>query len=286
MIKASPYKPENKAIIEGAFGLYEQRVGTIQLDDSSSQSLIRSAVHEIIRAYTSATNSVPRIELDGRSRLSLLSEFCPSFEQQQRDLAFLQRLKADHDHPPRRQPDPSALDLLDTVFQRLKLLDHDPDRSLRRYLASFDTTAIRRAAAVVANKLARASLDPRYGHRYLTKLVQSFQDEADLERAADELLVLCQAQKESWTSNEQRDLRLLSDSLNEHDLACAIAENAAHGGIPLKAAFWKNALLDLLKKAPHLIDTAKKHLIRLYEAPFNSRLALIDLITALETGLL
>ncbi len=285
MIKASPYKPENKAIIEGAFGLYEQRVGTIQLDDSSKQSLIRSAVHEIIRAYTSATNSVPRIGLDGKSRLAVLDEFCPSLEQQQRDLAFLERLKADHDRPPRRQPDPSALVLLDSVFQRLNILDCDPDSSLRRYLASFDTAAIRRAAAVTANKLAQGSLDLRYVHRYLTKLVQSFQDEIDLERADDELLALCQAQNESWTSSEQRDLQLLSNSLNQLDLACAIAENAAHGGIPLKAAFWKNALLDLLRSAPQLIATAKKHLIRLFEAPFNSRLALIDLITALEVGL-
>ena len=285
MIKASPYKPENKAIIEGAFGLYEQRVGTIQLDDSSTQSLVRSAVQEIIRAYTSATNSVPRIELDGKSRLAVLSEFCPSLEQQQRDLAFLERLKADHDRPPRRPPDPSALVLLDTVFHRLNILDLDPDCSLRRYLASFDSAAIRRAAAVVANKLARSDLDLRYVHRYLTKLVQSFHDEIDLERAADELLILCQAQNESWTCSEQRDLQLLYDSLNQHDLTCAIAENAAHGGIPLKAAFWKNALLDLLTSAPQLIATAKKHLIRLFEAPFNSRLALIDLISALQTGL-
>jgi hypothetical protein len=285
LISASPFKPENKAIIEGSFGLFEQRFGSIRLDDSSKQALIHSAAREIIRAYTAATNSVPRIELNGKSRLSVLNEYCPSLEQQQRDLAFLERLKADHDRTARRQPDPSALDLLDTVFQRLNILDRDPDSSLRRYLASFDTAAIRRAAAVVTNKLARSSLDLRYLHRYLTKLVQSFHDEIALERAADELLALCQAQNEAWNCSEQRDLQLLSDSLNQHDLACAISENAAHGGIPLKAAFWKNALLDLLRSAPHLIATAKKHLIRLYEAPFNSRLALIDLITALETGL-
>ncbi len=286
MIKASPWRPENKAIIEGAFGLWEQRVGTIQLDDSSSQSLIHSAVQEVIRAYTSATNSVPRIELNGKSRLSFLNEHCPSLEQRQRDLAFLERLKADHNRSARRQPDPSVLDLLDTVFERLNLLDKDPDRSLRRYLASFHPSAIRRAAAVVAAKLERSLLDLRSVHRYLTKLVQSFQDEHLLERAAEELLVLCQAQNESWTCNEQRDLHLLFDSFDQPHLARAIAENAAHGGTPLKATFWKNALLDLLRNAPHLIATVKKHLLRLYEAPHDSRLALIDLVTALETQLL
>ncbi len=285
MIRATPWRPENKAVIEGIFGQWEQRVGTIQLDDSSPQALIHSATQEIIRAYTAATDSVPRIELDGKSRRRTLNEYCPSAEQTERDRAFLERLKADHNNARPRQPDPSVLDLLDTVFQRLRILDKDPNRSLRSFLASFQTAAIRRAAALVATKLERGLLDTQYVHRYLAKLVISFQEQIDLERAADELLVLCRAQNESWTKNEELDLQLLADSLDHPDLACAIAENAAFGGIPLKAAFWKSKLLDLLKNASHLILDVRKHLIRLYEAPADSRIALLDLITALELGL-
>jgi len=72
MIPATPDRPENKAILEGAFGLFEQRVGTIRLDDTSPRTLLTSAVEEVLRAYTAATNSVPRIGLDGASRLQVL----------------------------------------------------------------------------------------------------------------------------------------------------------------------------------------------------------------------
>jgi len=72
MIPATPSRPENKAILEGAFGLFEQRVGTIRLDDTSPRTLLTSAVEEVLRAYTAATNSVPRIGLDGASRLQVL----------------------------------------------------------------------------------------------------------------------------------------------------------------------------------------------------------------------
>lgn len=285
MINATPFRPENKAVIEGIFGRWEQRVGTIVLDDSNRLSLIRSAVQEIIRAYTAATDSVPRSELDGKSRRRALNEYCPSAEQQQRDLAFLQQLKADHNRNRQRTPDPSVLHLLDTVFQRLGILDKDPNRSLRSFLASFSPAAIRTAAALVASKIQRNLLDARYIHRYLAKLVISCQEHIDLDRAADELLVLCQAQKQAWTNNEEHELLLMTSSLAQPDLACAIAENAAFGGIPLKAAFWKDKLRDLLSNHSHLIPNVRKHLIRLYEAPPDTRLALIDLITAVQQGL-
>ena len=286
MIKASPARGQNKAIQEGSFGLFEQRFGLISLDDSSFDSLISSAVREILRAYTAATNSVPRIELDGKSRLSFLNHYCPSLLQRQRDLDFIAKLKADHDTLLRKHPDPSSRFLLDTVFDRLGILDKDPDGTLRKYLASFHNAAIRRAAALVSNKLHAGSLDPRYIHRYLTKIVRSSQSQLDLERAADELLALCQAQHYAWTSNDERDLELLSSSLNPLDLACAIAENAAHGAIPLSASFWKSKLLDLLRNVPHLINHVKKHISRLFEAPVDIRLALLDSISALQVGLL
>ena len=283
MIPATPSRPENKAVVEGAFGLFEQRVGAISLDDSNRDSLIHSAVREVLRAYTAATNSVPRVELDGQSRAHVLQSSCPSYEQRQRDLAFLANLKADHGSSQRwqRPPDPISLDLLDGVFERLNLLDKDPKRSLRLYLARYEPAAIRRAAAVVSAKLYRGAVDSRWAHRYLVKVIQTQQDELDLERAAKELHELCSIENQSWTHHEEREYQTL---VSEHDdpkqLALVLAENAAHGGIPVQAAFWTQKLLALLDSATHLAAAVTTHLVRLYEAPHQKRLALIDLVTA------
>jgi len=287
MIPATPSRPENKAVVEGAFGLFEQRVGAIRLDDSNRDSLIRSAVKEALRAYTAATNSVPRIELDGKSRVHVLQSSCPSYEQQQRDLAFLANLKADHEPSQRwqRPPDPTSLDLLDGVFERLGLLDKDPKRSLRLYLARYEPTAIRRAATIVSAKLHRGAIDSRWAHRYLVKVIQTQQDELDLERAAQELLHLCRLQNQAWTRHEEREHQIL---VSEHDdtkqLALAFAENAAHGGIPVQTAFWTEKLLALLDNATHLATAVTTHLVRLFEAPHQKRLALIDLVAAQLQG--
>ena len=48
MLPTTPARPENKALIEGEFGQFEQAVGALQLDDSTLENLKRSAVSEAI----------------------------------------------------------------------------------------------------------------------------------------------------------------------------------------------------------------------------------------------
>jgi len=287
-IPATFSRAENKAVLEGAFGLFEQRVGSIRLNDESRESLVRSAVEETLRAYVAATNSVPRPDLHGRSRLEVLHDSCPSLEQQERDRAFLARLKADHESSHRwlNAPDPTSLELLNVVFDRLGLLPLDPTSSLRRYLAAYEPAAIRRAAAVVAAKLNRGALKPRFAHRYLTKVIQNQQDELDLERASQELLHLATLHRQSWTTHEELDYReLLTQHQDPEKLVTALADNAAQGGLPVRSAFWTDKLLTTLRAAPQLVAAVVTFLVRLYEAPAQNRLALVDLVTAASLGL-
>ncbi len=285
MIPATSGRAQNKAILEGAFGLFQQRVGILRLDDTDDDTLWRSAVAEMVRVYTAATNAVPRPELDGRSRLQALEEACPTAEQRRRDEDFLARLKADHRRPGQRQPLPESLQLIEHVFERFDLVAHDPSGELQRYLATFSPAAIRRAAALLAAKLDH-HLDHRYAHRYLTKVIRTQQDELDLERAAEELLELCQRQRQDWTHREEQ---LFQDLAEQHpdpaDLADTVAQRAAFGGLPLQATFWCHKLLELLHQADHLVDGVRKTLVRLYEAPKQQRLGLLEIITAQQQGL-
>lgn len=287
MIPATEARGENKAIIEGAFSLFEQRVGTIRLDDRNRQTLAQSAVQEVIRAYTAATNAVPRVELEGQSRQAVFRQACPSSEQQEQDRQFLQNLQARHRQQKARRPrqDPLSRALLETVFARLGLLGHDPKGSLRDYLATFEPAAIRRAAAIVTARKERGLLDQEHLHRYLTKVIQNIQQEIDLERAARELADLCQAQQETWTAQLEQDFQRIDSQLpSPEDQVRAVAELAAHGGLPLEQTFWADRLQQLLHHQQQLITTAVTHLVRLFEAPADRRLALIDRITALQFG--
>ncbi|MEK6707022.1 MAG: hypothetical protein AABZ06_14685, partial [Bdellovibrionota bacterium] len=130
------------------------------LDDSSKDSLIKSAVHEVIRAYTSGINHAARLELDGKSRAEALRQVCPD---PKKDAQLVTTLKATHQrgpHPATPLPSaPIARILLDEAFNQLGLLANDPQGSLRRWLSNtFEPSAIRRALAICEAKHAKGGL--------------------------------------------------------------------------------------------------------------------------------
>jgi hypothetical protein len=289
MVAATPARPENKAILEGAYSLFETRVGTIYLDDTDRASLIHSAVGEVVRAHTAATNGLPRAELGGLSREATLRAARPSAAKQAANRAFIRDLKERHDRASRSQwrkrVKAASRRLLDHVFARLELEHLDPHGRLREYLATFEPAAIRQAVAVVAVRLERGELELTHAHRYLTKVIQAQQECLDLERHAAELLALCRLEAQDWVAEERADLETLQRDCEPEVLATALAERAACGGLPVTGAFWTERLLAFLAGAEQLIDPVRRFLIRLYEAPPERRLFLLDRLTALQQGL-
>jgi len=289
LVPATLGRPENKAVLEGEFSLFEARVGTVRLDDTSTDTLVRSAVGEAVRAYTAATNAVPRIELGGMSRLEVVRSARPTFAQQAADRAFIRRLKARHERQRssnwREKIKLASRRLLDHVFASLELEGLDAEGNLREYLSIYEPAAIRQAAVIVSGCLDRGELQRAYAHRYLTKVIQSKQVELDLWRQESELLELCRLEAQDWVSQEQAEYDELRRECEPDALACALAERAAPGGLPVEGAFWTEKLLQLLECAQHLVEHVRRFLIRLYEAPPERRLSLIDRICALECGI-
>jgi hypothetical protein len=288
LVRATIRRPENKADLEGAFSLFDRRVGTIRLDDTTKASLVLSAVREVLRAYTAATNGVPRAELGGMSRERALHTACPSYQQQEADREFIRHLKARHDrqrHSPwRERIKPVSRRLLDRVFTRLGLEHADPYGTLRDYLATFEPAAIRQAAAIVTVRLQRRQVDPRTAHRYLAKVIQSIQEALDLERQEAELLELCRLQSQDWAAEAGVEYEQLLAGCSPQDLVGQLAERAAYGGIPVEGAFWTEKLLAHLAAAPSLAERARRRLVWLKGAPHDRRLSLLDQIAALEWG--
>ena len=128
MIPATPGRAENKAVIEGEFGKYEQAVGTLHLDDSTLENLKRSAVSECIRAYCAGINQAGRAEFEGKSRQQVLRKACPD---PHADQAFIEHLHGEHTRQGRSKPLASqalARQILDAGFARFEL---EAERSAR-----------------------------------------------------------------------------------------------------------------------------------------------------------
>jgi hypothetical protein len=287
LIQATPGRGENKAAIEGIFSAWERQVGTINLDDSSLNKLHESAISECFRSFAAGYNHVPRIEFNGKSRMDILRESCPSRKQQEKDMAFLRKLKAKHEtRYPSYKNDRSRV-MLDDGFKRWNLSEKDKNGGLRKYLSYCEPEAIRQGFSAFAAKMERGVIEKKFAHRYLTKVILSFQEELDLIRAENELLLLCEVDRQFWLSNNQRFYNELIETVKDpKDRCCLIAERAALASLPIDGAFRRKKLCE---EVMHNIDHAeavRRYIRRLYEIDFNIKIALLSLVAEAEAGLI
>ena len=286
MIPATPGRPENKAVIEGEFGKFEQAVGSINLDDSTPENLVKSAVEEVVRAYTAGINHAGRVELDGISRMQALKSACTDPEQ---DRAFLENLKARQDLI--RKPDclPTmnvARLILDQGFTDFQLDHLDPKGALRTWLSSrYTPEAIRQALAIFATERAKGRLKSETSHRYLVKVIQNCQYECDLRVQEIQLRKYAETERRGFLEELEREHDLLVNQCKaDGDLALQLSENAVFGGLVLQRAFWEEKLKALLTKLKGCTDAVIKHIRRLFEADWNDRFQLISRLIAWENA--
>ncbi len=291
LLPTTPARPENKAVIEGEFGKFEQAVGSLHLDDSSLENLKRSAVSEAIRAYTAGINHAGRAELDGKSRLQVLREACPDPE---KDRAFLEQLRSAHVQPRRRETLPSqpvARQLLDQGFARFGLEARDPEGQLRTWLsARYTPEAIRQGLALFGTEWAKERLRNPMAHRYLVKLIQSAQEELDLRAQETLLREFAESERRAWLEELEQDYEHLkaecaNASTLADDLVLRLSEKAVFGGLILQRAFWEEKLKALLETQRQRIGCVCRHIRRLFEAPWNDRFQLISRLVAWEKQL-
>jgi hypothetical protein len=290
MIPATPGRPENKAVIEGEFGKFEQAVGRIKLDDSDPESLVKSAVEEVLRAYTAGINHAGRYEFEGLSRLQVLRRACPD---PGKDGAFLENLKGRRDHYKRSDQLPTmkvARRLLDKGFADFGLDPLDPKGGLRTWLSSrYTPEAIRQGFAIFATQRAKGRLRSKTAHRYLVKVIQNCQDEIDLRQQEDLLREYAELEKRGMLRELEREYELLKAQCDgsgpANDLAFQLSEKAVFGGMILQRSFWEAKLKRLLLKGKDRTDSVIRHIRRLFEAHWNDRFQLINRLLSWSVGL-
>lgn len=285
MIEATLARPENKAVVEGEFGKFEQQVGEIYLDLSNLESLKKSAVREVIRAYTAAVNHAGRAELDGKSRVEALRDACPPTDA---DRAFIERLRVEHNerHPSESLPTVSvARRLLDVGFARFEIEHLDPKGSVRHWLSRrYTPQAIRQGLAIFGTEREKGRVRNKTAHRYLVKIIQNSQHELDLRRQEELLRDFAQEERQAWLEIFEREYEHLqaehTGSSEPRELAFRMSESALFGSLILERAFWENKLKSLLLTQRHLIEVVSNHVRRFWEAAWLDRFQLIDKIIA------
>lgn len=172
-IDATPNRPQNKAHVEGAFGLFAQKVPPIEIDTTDSRALARALALLVATTFFRALNRAPRRDRDGRSRVDLYAQEASEEEREAARRSLAERMRkqqlARETRAARADPDMRAL--LDDAVARFCVLD--PERRVRDAIACYPRDAVVDAIAIFSAKQKRGSLPDSADARYLLGIVRN-----------------------------------------------------------------------------------------------------------------
>jgi len=251
-IRSTPRRPQNKAHIEGGFGLFKQTAPPLIVEGADPRALARSILALVITTFFRTINHKPRKDRGGRSRVTLHGE-TPTPEQiEAARKALAQRCRrqelARQTLEARQNPEVRAY--LDRSFERLALLD--PERSLRIAIARYPLDAIVDGVAIFEGKRAAGTIDPSTDARYLLGIVRNLAAQNEGQRICEALL------RERMALRDRQLVALAAERARiDHSLAAAedrlkaLVARACEIDAVLDRRFWLLAIVDTLRAQPH-----------------------------------
>lgn len=272
-IRATPYRPQNKAHVEGAFGLFSQALPPVVLDTAGTAcDQARRLLGLVVDVWAKTTNHRPRHGRDGASRVDLYGDATASDEQiaaarrELRDLAERQQFVRRTLEARRR---PEVLTYLDDAFARLALLD--PERHLRIAIAGFPKTAIASGIAIFDAKRRAETLPDGVDARYLLGIVKNVTAKTEGEILAETLWDERVRARDFFLAPLRAERDKLRAEKSAEEVVTACADRALATTSNLERSQWLETIVDVLREQP---DDARRPLFviaaRRIEAAFDA----------------
>lgn len=258
-MRATPFRPQNKAHVEGAFGLFSQVLPPLVLDTHQSpHDLARCLLGIVVTLWACTTNHRPRNDRDGRSRADLYADV-PSEEQLERARHELREIAERHERArrtleARRRPD--VLALLDEHFTRLGLLD--PERHIRVAIAGHPLDAIVAGIAIFDGKRLAGTLPEEADARYLHGIVINVAAKGEGEHVARCLLQLRLDVRDRMLASLVIEREAILATRDTDDACAACVDAALATTSPVARTFWLEALATLIDALPTLAHHAAR----------------------------
>jgi hypothetical protein len=251
-IRATRARPQNKAHVEGAFGLFSTTAPPLELDlRASARQIAAQLLGLVSTTWARATNHRPRKDRGGSSRAQLytieptdeqITEACRALEERRRrqELAR-QTLEA------RQHPDVRAF--LDAAFERLEL--SDPERHVRLAISRYPLDPIIAGVAIFETKQCTNSLPDGIDARYLLGIVRNVHEQREGELVAEALLKLRRQARDIALERLTRERDALHTANRPtNDILATLVDHALLSERALDRTFWLDALACLVSDAP------------------------------------
>lgn len=251
-MRATLRRPQNKAHVEGAFGLFAQSAPPIVIDGATRRERARQVLQLQATTWARTLNHRPRADRGGRSRFDLYREADPSDEDVARAREALRARAREQQraHETRRaRQDPFVRATLDETFDRLQL--PDPEGNIRNAIARYPLPRIIEGIAIFDGKHEAGTLPDGVDARYLLGIVHNLAADAEGMAIAERL----------WELRLQARDRIFAPLLAEHDVVQrehadvderlrAIIDRSLAVARRIDCFFWLTCAADLVRAQP------------------------------------
>jgi hypothetical protein len=269
-IRATPGRAQNKAHVEGAFGLFAQKVPAIELDTRDPHALATTVALLVAATFFRAFNRAPRRDRAGKTRVGLYEQPITPEQYQAARAALRERMRkqelARQTRAARRDPVIAAL--LDDAFARLGLLD--PERHVRDAIACYPRDAIVDAIAIFSGKRTAGTLPDGVDARYLLGIVRNLHHCHEAEPITEALIRERLSARDRFLAPlvSERDAILATGGADIAATLIALVDRLVDAEQAIDRHVWLDAAADLVAPHPHdeRIALAKRAVRRIHTA--------------------
>lgn len=252
LIPATKGRPQNKAHVEGAFGLFSQAVPPLVLEGRSEREAARELLRLVITTWARTLNHRPRADRGGRSRVDLYSDKPTPEQIAQARAALAERLR--RQEAARRtlqaRQDPIVRQTIAAAFARLGIAD--PGGHILDAIAAYPLSPVVDGAAVFTGKRAAGSLprDLEVPGRYLLGIVRNLAEQREGELISDAMLrARLEAQDALLAPLIQRRRLAEKEATDASQTVARFVDSALDTDRHIDRLFWLSAAGDHIRNA-------------------------------------
>ncbi|HJN76528.1 MAG TPA: transposase family protein [Myxococcota bacterium] len=248
VIPSTPFRAQNKAHVEGGFGLLKPTVAGLRLSGGSSGQLAASFLRALVVVWARTVNHRPRADRGGRSRAELQLDRPTPDDVERARLALAERLR--RQRLARRtlaaRQDPVVRAVLQAAFDRLGL--DDPQGRLLTAVARFPLEAVVDAIGIFEGKARAGTLPEDVDARYLLGIARNVATERETLQIADALWDARVAAGDLVAKDlRRRRSQLDADVPDPDDRLAACVDRATDSDSRLDRIFWLRAAADIIE---------------------------------------
>ena len=284
---ATKGRAQNKAHVEGAFGLFAQVVPLLAITATAPEQVARQVLQLVVQTWGRTFNHRPRKNRQGRSRVEIYAAETPTPEQvEQARAALQQRIEQQQKarQTLRARQDPVLRDILDRAFDRLGLLD--PKGNIRDAIARYPLDHVVAGIATFEGRLEAATLPEGVDARYLLGIVKNIAQQHEGLQISEALLRLrLDAQDRMLAPLLHTRDALINLGADPIETLKNLTDRALKTDRQLDRLFWLGAAGDYIRRqnrARHtaLLRFSSRRIHATFAVPFRDRQAAVRSITA------